>query len=133
MLVIVRWIKRDYLSSAVSACGRVENGFEIAGDVEGRTRRRGGRKRKRVWRSVQSASCHCICVFGIKYQGTRSGETYHDAVMVFVHRDGNGAYPPRLTRCRCREHADRWYPPALFIRYFQREQADKGRCAKVLQ
>jgi hypothetical protein len=60
MRIIVRWIKRDYLSSAVSACGRVESGFEIAGDVEGKTRRRGGRMR--VWRSVQSVSCHCIYV-----------------------------------------------------------------------
>ena len=41
----------------MSACGRVESGFEIAGDVEGKTRR-GGRTRKSVWRSVQRESCH---------------------------------------------------------------------------
>ena len=58
ILAIVRRIKRDYLSSAVSTCGRVEGGFEIAGGVEGKTRRRGGRTRKSVWRSVQSVSYH---------------------------------------------------------------------------
>src|ERR1700721_2214912 len=55
-----------------------------------------------------------------------------DTVIIFVHRDGNGVYPPRLARCRRREYADRRYAPAPFMCYFQREQADKDRCARVL-
>ena len=53
ILVIVKWIKRDCLSSAASAYGRVESGFENAGDVE-------GRNGKCVWRNVQCMSRYCI-------------------------------------------------------------------------
>jgi hypothetical protein len=55
--VIVRGKKRDYLSSAMSACGRVESRFEIAGDAEGR--------------SFPSESCHCILVLSIGHEERR--------------------------------------------------------------